>query len=765
MNASDQRLDIIIRLLKEGSGATQASSELGTLDAAQRKTAESSLALGKAMRDVVGAVAGMLAFGQVVNLLQSSIKAFEEQDIAIARLNGSLRAAGRYTEDFSQEVQDLSGELQKVTRFGDEKILDVSTLLIQSGAARQEVAQLTELVLDLSSGLGMDLNSAAMLVGKTLQGELGALGRYGIQVDETKTKSQQLEEALATLEKRFGGLARTTTETLTGNLEQLKNVIGDIKELLGENFLSYYNDEIVGLKNYLSGATTAEKMTAPTAEQNDKMRASFEASLKKRVEDGRMQKDQAEALRWDMMVAFIDRSKKDMYGFPTRDLRAEAEALMKVESVLLPKPAAWQGPLPPSDFDQRQNNEKTAVQKQSDRDRLAAAGELQKLMQEMSQDTLVGFDKERAAALQAYNDRVLALEKIQATGEDVTEGLLAAEEERSAKINAIWEKESAQLDAKTEKQVDAEKKAAVQIAAIKDELRMMGVAGYDREFIAAEESYNKIIEKIQELAAAKRLSAEEEQALMDGAATAYKNQIDAIGKVVEEQKRLKFWASDTGQLIIDINKQFAAGASRALVEFASGSKKAEEAFKEFGASFLQMVAQMILQFTILNMLKGLFGWGVSSAAGSASSAAGSSINSTFTAPPMTLANGGMVPRLMAEGGFQSVVSSATYLPRFNAIAGEAGAELLTVMARPRMFDVGGMTATVGDVGGSRMAMLPERALAGLGGAENLVRLVVEMQPGLQAQIIEQSAKVSVERVQSEMGRRSPLSTAVQKLVA
>jgi hypothetical protein len=130
-------------------------------------------------------------------------------------------------------VQDLSGKLQKITRFGDEKILDVSTLLIQSGAARQEVAKLTEMVLDLASGLGLDLNSAAMLVGKTLQGEFGALGRYGIQLDETKTKSQQLEEALGTLEKRFGGLARATADTLTGNLEQLKNVIGDIKELPG----------------------------------------------------------------------------------------------------------------------------------------------------------------------------------------------------------------------------------------------------------------------------------------------------------------------------------------------------------------------------------------------------------------------------------------------------------------------------------------------------------------------------------------------------
>jgi tape measure domain-containing protein len=53
----------------------------------------------------------------------------------------------------------------------------------------------------------------------------------------------------------------------------------------------------------------------------------------------------------------------------------------------------------------------------------------------------------------------------------------------------------------------------------------------------------------------------------------------------------------------DLASQFSSGLASAIVDFAMGTKSAEEAFRQFAAQFLAQIAQMILQQMILNSLK------------------------------------------------------------------------------------------------------------------------------------------------------------------
>jgi hypothetical protein len=122
------------------------------------------------------------------------------------------------------------------------------------------------------------------------------------------------------------------------------------------------------------------------------------------------------------------------------------------------------------------------------------------------------------------------------------------------------------------------------------------------------------------------------------------------------------------------------------------------------------------------------------------------------------------PRFAANGlpGVDSV-SRPTYFPRFNVVAGEAGREMLTVLARPRFMEVGGLEAVVGNAGPNRLAITNADALAGHGVSGRAVIEVVPA-PGYEARIVENAIEGATVKVTQEMGRNSRLRDATKKAI-
>lgn len=189
---------------------------------------------------------------------------------------------------------------------------------------------------------------------------------------------------------------------------------------------------------------------------------------------------------------------------------------------------------------------------------------------------------------------------------------------------------------------------------------------------------------------------------------------------------------------------FAGGFSQAFVDFASGAKSAKEAFTDFARSFLSQIAQMIMEQLILNAISGILGGGKAAA------------------------SGGVFPQMMAAGGMAGVseVSRATYFPKFNVVAGEAGREMLTVLARPRMMEIGGMQAVVGNAGSNRLAITSADELASRGGgAGGVLDIRVTLGPELRAEIVNQAVRGAQVRVAQDMREDSPISRGVKGLTA
>lgn len=206
----------------------------------RRKVKKNLEDVGRQMKTlaVVG-VAGLVgSFGAVV-------ASSGRQEEAIKQLETRLKSTNQIAGLTSQELQNFASEMQKLTRFGDEAVIEMQSVLLTFTNIRGEIFQrTTPAILDLATAMNMDLQSATVQLGKALNDpvkNLSALSRAGIQFSEdqkavikTLVEQNKLADAqsiiLAELERQFGGSAAAAADTFGGRLDQVKNAFGDLLE-------------------------------------------------------------------------------------------------------------------------------------------------------------------------------------------------------------------------------------------------------------------------------------------------------------------------------------------------------------------------------------------------------------------------------------------------------------------------------------------------------------------------------------------------------
>lgn len=159
----------------------------------------------------------------------------EESENQIAKLNAAIESTHRFTQADSEGFQQLASDLQKVTTSSDEAITSAERLAISMGAQTSgQVERLTKAALDLSAGIGIDLDGAMMALGKALQGNATMFERWGFTVSQSGTASQKLDSILQQIQDRFGGQAAAEGKTFSGAVTRAKNALDDFYEEMGK---------------------------------------------------------------------------------------------------------------------------------------------------------------------------------------------------------------------------------------------------------------------------------------------------------------------------------------------------------------------------------------------------------------------------------------------------------------------------------------------------------------------------------------------------
>ena len=233
------------------------------LDKADKETRTFSDKLGGALK--TGALAfaalGAAAGAAAITIGVQAVKAAIEDEKAQLTLAKTLENTTKATKNQIKGVEDYT---KGVT---DDQLRPSLDRLVRSTGDVTKAQKLQQLALDISAGTGKDLASVSEALGKAYDGNLGALKRLGVPLDDSIIKSKDFTKAQEALTKQFAGQSDVAANSFAGRMERVKIAIDEAKESIGaallpilEKLLGFITEKALPfLNNFVAGFENVTK--------------------------------------------------------------------------------------------------------------------------------------------------------------------------------------------------------------------------------------------------------------------------------------------------------------------------------------------------------------------------------------------------------------------------------------------------------------------------------------------------------------------------
>ena len=183
------------------------------------------------------AVAGAAAAAYAGVLLVDGVKSAIEDEAAQAKLATTLGNVTGATKDQIAAVEDYITQTALANGITDDVLRPSLDRLVRSTKDVQKAQELQTLALDIAAGTGKDLSAVSEALGKAYDGNLGALKKLGVGIDESIIKSKNFDAAAAALATTFEGQASKQAETFQGKMARLTVAFDEAKETVGSYVL------------------------------------------------------------------------------------------------------------------------------------------------------------------------------------------------------------------------------------------------------------------------------------------------------------------------------------------------------------------------------------------------------------------------------------------------------------------------------------------------------------------------------------------------
>lgn len=193
----------------------------------------SALKIGAAAFVALGAAAATAAIKIGKDAVEAAIADQKSQVLladALKNTTGATDAQIKATEDFIRKTQLAAG-------VSDSQLRPALGNLVRATGNATKAQELLTLALDISVATGKDVESVSLALSKAYNGNIGALTRLGVPLDENIIKSKDFEAATDELQKLFGGSASAAADTYAGKLAIIQERLGEAQESLGEALL------------------------------------------------------------------------------------------------------------------------------------------------------------------------------------------------------------------------------------------------------------------------------------------------------------------------------------------------------------------------------------------------------------------------------------------------------------------------------------------------------------------------------------------------
>ena len=183
------------------------------------------------------AVAGAAAAAYAGKLLVDGVKSAIADEAAQAKLATTLKNVTGATNNQIKAVEDYITQTALANGVTDDKLRPSLDRLIRSTKDATKAQELQSLALDIAAGTGKDLQAVSEALGKAYDGNLGALKKLGVGIDESIIKSKNFDAAAAALATTFEGQASKQAETFQGKMARLSVAFDEAKETVGSYVL------------------------------------------------------------------------------------------------------------------------------------------------------------------------------------------------------------------------------------------------------------------------------------------------------------------------------------------------------------------------------------------------------------------------------------------------------------------------------------------------------------------------------------------------
>lgn len=185
---------------------------------------------------VAGAAIGAglaVGIGAALAGAKSAIDSFLEAETAGFRQRFALEQAG--LGEFVEELQEFNSELAKVAPFDDDAFAGAQGILARAFGTPEELRRYTRLTADIAAVSGKSLDTvAAGLVKFKSTGSGRIFSEFGIDLRGAGDEVLSAADAFAILESKVGGAAEELGREAPGQIDILKNALGDVAEVVGE---------------------------------------------------------------------------------------------------------------------------------------------------------------------------------------------------------------------------------------------------------------------------------------------------------------------------------------------------------------------------------------------------------------------------------------------------------------------------------------------------------------------------------------------------
>lgn len=208
----------------------------------------------------------------------TAIKNAAEDEKAQRNLALTIENTTRATAAQIAGVEQYISKTSLAIGITDDQLRPAFGRLVRSTKDVEDAQKLLNLALDVSAATGKPLEAVANALGKAYDGNLNALGRLGLGIDQSILKSKDFDLVFQTLTSTFGGFAANEATSTEAAFARIKIASDEVQEQIGaallpivEKLTTFILENVVpAVQAFVNGLTGEDGLVAGMTDSETK---------------------------------------------------------------------------------------------------------------------------------------------------------------------------------------------------------------------------------------------------------------------------------------------------------------------------------------------------------------------------------------------------------------------------------------------------------------------------------------------------------------